>query len=79
MPLLIKKVLRSGICNTDLELIRGYYPYTGVLGHEFVGVVVSPDTNEMYGKRVVGEINCVCNACRFCDQGKIIIRCFFKG
>lgn len=33
------KVLRAGICNTDLELIRGYYPYSGILGHEFVGVV----------------------------------------
>ncbi|MDY7020290.1 MAG: alcohol dehydrogenase catalytic domain-containing protein, partial [Cyanobacteriota bacterium] len=33
------RVLRAGICNTDLELIRGYYPYTGILGHEFVGII----------------------------------------
>jgi threonine dehydrogenase-like Zn-dependent dehydrogenase len=33
------RVLQAGICNTDLELIRGYYPYAGVIGHEFVGVV----------------------------------------
>ena len=33
------RVLRAGICNTDLELVKGYYPYRGVLGHEFVGVV----------------------------------------
>ena len=65
----VVKMIRSGICNTDLELISGYYPYTGVLGHEFVGVVVGPPSNEMCGKRVVGEINCVCNACRFCEQG----------
>ena len=33
------RVVRAGICNTDLELVRGYYPFTGILGHEFVGVV----------------------------------------
>lgn len=63
----IVKVLRSGICNTDVELIKGYYPYTGILGHEFVGQVV--DTrSKLNGKIVVGEINCVCNQCRFCES-----------
>lgn len=61
------RVLRAGICNTDLELLRGYYPYTGIPGHEFVGVVEQgPDA--LLGQRVVGEINAVCGRCRFCLQ-----------
>ncbi len=59
------KVLRAGICNTDLELLRGYYPYTGILGHEFVGVVESGAPN-LVNKRVVGEINAACGKCHFC-------------
>ncbi len=59
------KVLRAGICNTDLELLRGYYPYTGILGHEFVGVVESGSPN-LINKRVVGEINAACGKCHFC-------------
>ncbi|MDJ0898576.1 MAG: alcohol dehydrogenase catalytic domain-containing protein [Xenococcus sp. MO_188.B8] len=59
------KVLRAGICNTDLELLRGYYPYTGILGHEFVGVVESGAPN-LINKRVVGEINAACGKCHFC-------------
>lgn len=63
------KVRRAGICNTDLELVRGYYPYTGVLGHEFVGVVeTGPD--ELKGRRVVGEINAVCGECRACREDR---------
>ena len=59
------RVLRAGICNTDLELLRGYYPYTGILGHEFVGIVEQgPET--LAGKRVVGEINATCGHCYFC-------------
>jgi len=50
------RVLGAGICNTDVELARGYYPYTGVLGHEFVGVV-ERGAAELQGQRVVGEIN----------------------
>ena len=53
---ILVKVLRAGICNTDLELIRGYYPYQGVLGHEFVGMVVEGPKHLM-NQRVVGEIN----------------------
>jgi threonine dehydrogenase-like Zn-dependent dehydrogenase len=63
------RVLRAGICNTDLELTRGYYPFTGIPGHEFVGVVESgPDA--LRGRRVVGEINAVCGACRACHNGR---------
>ncbi|QNP29031.1 MDR/zinc-dependent alcohol dehydrogenase-like family protein [Cylindrospermopsis curvispora] len=63
------KVLRAGICNTDLELIRGYYPYNGILGHEFVGVVQT-GPNHLINQRVVGEINAACGHCRFCLEGK---------
>jgi threonine dehydrogenase-like Zn-dependent dehydrogenase len=59
------RVLQAGICNTDLELMRGYYPYAGVLGHEFVGVV-EQGSPEWAGQRVVGEINAACGHCRFC-------------
>ncbi|GET37693.1 MDR/zinc-dependent alcohol dehydrogenase-like family protein [Microseira wollei] len=59
------RVVRAGICNTDLELIRGYYPYTGILGHEFVGIVEQA-SSQLLGKRVVGEINAACGKCRFC-------------
>ncbi len=63
------KVLRAGICNTDLELLRGYYPYTGILGHEFVGrVIEGPD--HLIDQRVVGEINASCGECRFCLRGE---------
>lgn len=63
------RVVRAGICNTDLELIRGYYPYNGILGHEFVGVVEEgPET--LRGRRVCGEINAVCGACRACRSGR---------
>ena len=59
------RVLSAGICNTDLELIRGYYPYKGILGHEFVGVV-EEGPSYLINKRVVGEINAACGHCRFC-------------
>ncbi len=56
----------AGVCNTDLEVLRGYRQMSGVLGHEFVGVAISP--GPLQGKRVVGEINirpsgCTCSAC----------------
>ena len=59
----------AGICNTDLELIRGYFPFTGILGHEFVGTVVQGPA-PWPGKRVVGEINAGCGRCRRCRQGE---------
>ncbi len=63
------RVIRAGICNTDVELTRGYYPYTGILGHEFVGLVES-GPQELRGKRVVGEINAVCGDCVACRHGR---------
>jgi threonine dehydrogenase-like Zn-dependent dehydrogenase len=62
------RVCKAGICNTDLELTRGYYPYSGVLGHEFVGVVEQGPHN-LINKRVVGEINAPCGKCRYCLKG----------
>lgn len=61
------KVLASGICNTDLELLRGYHDFAGIPGHEFVGVVTSK--GELEGKRVVGEINLPCRRCSWCASG----------
>jgi threonine dehydrogenase-like Zn-dependent dehydrogenase len=62
----------AGICNTDLEITRGYYPYTGIPGHEFVGSVVSaPGEPEWVGRRVVGEINIVCGLCGHCRSGRM--------
>jgi len=66
----IVRVVRAGICNTDLELVRGYYPFTGVPGHEFVGIVESSPDPEQRGKRVVGEINAVCGKCPTCAAGR---------
>ncbi len=63
------RVLRAGICNTDIELVRGYYPYDGILGHEFVGVV-EEGAPAKRGKRVVGEINAVCGTCTACKQAR---------
>jgi threonine dehydrogenase-like Zn-dependent dehydrogenase len=63
------RVLRAGICNTDLELLRGYYPYTGILGHEFVGVV-EQGSDQLLNRRVVGEINATCGHCRFCRSAQ---------
>ena len=62
------KVLKAGICNTDIELSRGYYPYTGILGHEFVGVVEEGPA-ELLNKRVVGDINAACGYCENCLIG----------
>ena len=64
------RVRLSGICNTDLEMVKGYYPFTGVPGHEFVGEVVSADAAEWVGRRVVGEINASCGTCATCRAGR---------
>jgi len=60
------KVSRAGICNTDLEITRGYMGFRGIPGHEFVGVVEKCDSKKIVGKRVVGEINIGCNTCSYC-------------
>jgi alcohol dehydrogenase len=62
------RVTRAGICNTDLELVKGYMNFRGVLGHEFVGEVVAGDP-EWIDKRVVGEINVSCGECDLCHEG----------
>jgi threonine dehydrogenase-like Zn-dependent dehydrogenase len=61
------RVLLAGICNTDLELVKGYHRFTGVPGHEFVGrVEACPTAPEWVGRRVVGEINASCGECAAC-------------
>jgi threonine dehydrogenase-like Zn-dependent dehydrogenase len=65
------RVIRAGVCNTDLEMVRGYFAYTGVPGHEFVGVVeAAPDAPSFVGRRVVGEINASCRTCETCRAGR---------
>jgi threonine dehydrogenase-like Zn-dependent dehydrogenase len=63
------RLLTAGICNTDLELQRGYYGFEGTPGHEFVGEVIEAGTRELIGKRVVGEINLACGDCDWCRRG----------
>ena len=63
------RVLLSGICNTDLELLRGYHGFSGIPGHEFVGVVEGPRSSPLLGRRVVGEINLACRRCAWCREG----------
>ena len=57
------RVLRAGVCETDLQILKGYHGFRGVLGHEFVGVALS---GSLAGQRVVGEINCSCWTCDTC-------------
>ena len=63
------RVTTSGICNTDLEIVRGYANFQGTIGHEFVGIVQESADKFWIGKRVVGEINVGCNACELCLKG----------
>jgi threonine dehydrogenase-like Zn-dependent dehydrogenase len=59
----------AGICNTDLEITKGYMGFRGVLGHEFVGIVERAPDAGLVGRRVVGEINCACRNCEYCRAG----------
>ncbi len=63
------RLLLAGICNTDLELQRGYYAFSGIPGHEFVGEVIAADNPALVGRRVAGEINLPCGACEWCRRG----------
>ncbi len=64
------RVLEAGVCATDLELVKGYAGFRGVLGHEFVGRVERCDVRGWTGRRVVGTINLGCRACATClDEG----------
>ncbi len=62
------QVRLAGICQTDIEIVKGYMRYNGILGHEFAGVVVNGPKG-LRGKRVVSEINCVCGQCDMCLKG----------
>ena len=62
------RVTRAGICNTDIEIIKGYMNFRGIPGHEFTGVVEKSEDRSMIGKRVVGEINIGCNSCSYCKN-----------
>src|SRR6516164_6317073 len=62
------RTIVAGICNTDLELQRGYYGFAGTPGHEFVGEVVECDDESLIGKRVAGEINLACGRCAWCRR-----------
>ena len=63
------RVLLSGICNTDLEIARGYAGFNGTIGHEFVGLVEESSDRALVGRRVVGEINAGCGKCDQCRAG----------
>ncbi len=63
------RLLVAGICNTDLELQRGYYGFSGTPGHEFVAEVVEAADAGLVGRRVVGEINLACTCCEWCRKG----------
>jgi len=63
------RVRLAGICNTDLEMVRGYYPFTGIIGHEFVGEVVESPDPSLIGARITSEINMVCGKCNTCLRG----------
>ena len=63
------RVSLSGICNTDLEIARGYAGFQGTIGHEFVGIVESAPGDKLVGRRVVGEINAGCGVCDLCTGG----------
>lgn len=64
------RIRKAGICGTDLEMVKGYYPYAGILGHEFVGEVVAAPDPSWIGQRVVGEINAACGHCEQCINGR---------
>jgi threonine dehydrogenase-like Zn-dependent dehydrogenase len=65
----VVKVHLAGICRTDLEVLKGYHDFSGIMGHEFVGQVTGPEDTPWLGQRVVGEINLGCGACDLCLQG----------
>ncbi len=70
------RVLIAGVCNTDLEIIQGYADFSGILGHEFVGIVerAPPNCESLQGERVVGEINITCGGCYSCEIGGSLAR-----
>lgn len=63
------EVITAGICRTDIELTQGYQDFSGILGHEFVGIVKQTQDNRFLNRRVVGEINAACGQCDTCRRG----------
>jgi len=63
------RILYTAICNTDLEIVKGYMGFIGILGHEFVGEVMT-ESSPLFGKRAVGEINCSCGKCYLCKTNR---------
>ena len=63
------RVQFAGICGTDVEILKGYQHFKGVLGHEFVGFVDQCGSPEWIGRRVAGEINVSCGSCEWCKRG----------
>ena len=63
------RVHLAGICRTDLEVLKGYHGFKGIMGHEFMGEVAAPKDSPWLGQRVVGEINLGCGACDLCRRG----------
>ncbi|MBI4893654.1 MAG: alcohol dehydrogenase catalytic domain-containing protein [Acidobacteria bacterium] len=63
------RLVCGGICNTDIELLRGYYGFSGTPGHEFVAEVLESDDPRLPGRRVTGEINLPCRRCGWCLRG----------
>jgi len=68
------QVKYAGICNTDIEIVKGYMGFHGILGHEFTGIIKESSNKKLIGKRVVGEINIGCGKCRYC-LGEISRHC----
>lgn len=68
---LLIRVTLAGICGTDLQIIRGYHGFQGVMGHEFVGTVAGPPDSPRLGQRVVGEINIGCGVCDLCRRSLV--------
>jgi threonine dehydrogenase-like Zn-dependent dehydrogenase len=65
------RVLQAGVCNTDLELLKGYHSFTGVPGHEFVGVVEQAvEREDLIGQRVAGVISAACGVCETCRANR---------
>lgn len=59
----------AGVCDTDMQLCRGYMGFRGVLGHEAVAEVLDADDRAWIGRRVVADINAGCGACSDCQRG----------
>lgn len=65
------RILRAAVCSTDKEVRKGYRPhFSGVMGHEFIGVVEQSCRKELIGKTVVGELNEGCGHCLYCKTGR---------